>query len=112
MLDLEKIKSELQVRQQDLQSRLSRITDQVRSPLEADSEEQVVVRENQEVIDDLGNIARKELRRVSSALTRIDAGEYSICVDCGCEIPEARLAANPFAERCVACEEKHEQAGR
>jgi DnaK suppressor protein len=112
MLDLEKVKSELQARQQDLQSRLERITDDVRSPLEADSEEQVVVRENQEVIDDLGNIARQELRRVGRALTRIEAGEYGFCVDCGCEIPEARLIANPFAERCVACEEKHEKAGR
>jgi DnaK suppressor protein len=112
MLDLEKIKSDLQARQQDLQSRIERITDDVRSPLEADSEEQVVVRENQEVIDDLGNIARQELRRVGRALTRIEAGEYGFCVDCGCEIPEARLAANPFAERCVACEEEHEKTGR
>lgn len=112
MLDLEKIKSELQARQHDLQSRLERITDEVRSPLEADSEEQVVVRENQEVIDDLGNITRQELRKVNKALTRIEAGEYGHCIDCGCEIPEARLVANPFAERCLACEEKHEKTGR
>lgn len=111
-MDLEKIKQDLQTRQQALQVRLERITDEVRSPLEADSEEQVVVRENQEVIDDLGNIARQELRRVTSALTRMDAGEYGICIDCGTEIPEARLQVNPFAERCVECEERHEQGKR
>ncbi len=111
-MDLEKIRQDLQARQQALQARLERITDEVRSPLEADSEEQVVVRENQEVIDDLGNIARQELRRVTSALVRMDAGEYGICIDCGAEIPDARLEANPFAERCVECEERHEQGGR
>jgi len=111
-MDLERIKQDLQTRQQALQVRLERITDEVRSPLEADSEEQVVVRENQEVIDDLGNIARQELRRVNSALTRMDAGEYGICIDCGAEIPEARLAVNPFAERCVDCEERYEKASR
>ena len=111
-MDLEKIRQDLQTRQQALQVRLERITDEVRSPLEADSEEQVVVRENQEVIDDLGNIARQELRRVTSALTRMDAGEYGICIDCGIQIPEARLEANPFSERCVECEERHEQSVR
>lgn len=111
-MDLEKIRQDLQTRQQALQARLERITDEVRSPLEADSEEQVVVRENQEVIDDLGNIARQELRRVTSALTRMDTGEYGICIDCGIEIPEARLEANPFSERCVECEERHEQSAR
>jgi RNA polymerase-binding protein DksA len=109
-MDLEKIKQDLQARQQALQERLERITDEVRSPLEADSEEQVVVRENQEVIDDLGNIARQELRRVTSALVRMDAGEYGVCIDCGAEIPEGRLEANPFAERCVECEERYEKS--
>ena len=112
MLDLEKVKSDLQARQLDLQSRLERITDDMRSPLEADSEEQVVVRENQEVIDDLGNISRQELRKVSRALSRIEAGEYGSCIDCGCAIPEARLVANPFAERCLKCEEQHEKKAR
>jgi phage/conjugal plasmid C-4 type zinc finger TraR family protein len=27
------------------------------------------------------------------------------CVDCGSEIPQARLKAVPFASRCVSCQE-------
>lgn len=33
------------------------------------------------------------------------------CVDCGCAIPAARRAALPSAERCVACQSRHERNG-
>lgn len=34
------------------------------------------------------------------------------CVDCGCAIPPARRAALPSAERCVACQQRHERGVR
>ena len=49
------------------------------------------------------------LRRVREALVRLDAGEYGYCAECGGEIAEGRLRALPFAVRCTACEESHEQ---
>lgn len=49
------------------------------------------------------------LKRVREALLRLDAGEYGDCADCGGEIAEQRLRALPFAVRCRACEELHEQ---
>jgi len=49
------------------------------------------------------------LRRVQDALVRLDAGEYGFCVECGGEISKQRLQALPFAVRCMACEEPHEQ---
>ena len=49
------------------------------------------------------------LRRVQEALVRLDAGEYGNCAECGGEIAERRLRALPFAVRCTACEESHEQ---
>ena len=49
------------------------------------------------------------LRRVREALVRLDAGEYGCCDECGCEIAAKRLLALPFAVRCTACEELHEQ---
>lgn len=49
------------------------------------------------------------LRRVQEALVRLDAGEYGYCGECGGEIAERRLRALPFAVRCTACEESHEQ---
>jgi DnaK suppressor protein len=49
------------------------------------------------------------LQRVREALVRLDAGEYGDCAECGGEIAELRLRALPFAVRCRACEESHEQ---
>lgn len=49
------------------------------------------------------------LQRVRQALVRLDAGEYGDCAECGGEIAEPRLRALPFAVRCRACEEAHEQ---
>jgi DnaK suppressor protein len=49
------------------------------------------------------------LQRVREALVRLDAGEYGYCAECGGEIAEQRLRALPFAVRCRACEESHEQ---
>jgi DnaK suppressor protein len=49
-----------------------------------------------------------ELRLVDAALARIEAGTYGQCIDCGVEIPAARLHAAPEAPRCIACQEKAE----
>jgi RNA polymerase-binding transcription factor len=50
------------------------------------------------------------LKRIDEALMRLDAGEYGSCVECDCEIAARRLRALPFAVRCQACEQRHEQA--
>ncbi|WP_394757650.1 TraR/DksA family transcriptional regulator [Rhodoferax sp.] len=51
----------------------------------------------------------EELERVNAALRRIEDGSYGSCVDCGVEIPPARLQAAPDALRCIACQEKLEK---
>ncbi|MBL0728851.1 TraR/DksA family transcriptional regulator [Piscinibacter sp. HJYY11] len=50
-----------------------------------------------------------ELREIAAARERLQAGRYGVCIDCGTEIPLARLQAQPWAARCIACQEKHEQ---
>jgi len=50
-----------------------------------------------------------ELRMIDSALQRISAGTYGHCIDCGREIPLARLQAEPTAERDVECQELFEK---
>jgi DnaK suppressor protein len=52
----------------------------------------------------------EEYQAGRAALARLDAGEYGSCVDCGEAIPMARLQAQPFAIRCVACQERRERA--
>ena len=49
-----------------------------------------------------------ELDLVDAALSRIEGGTYGQCIDCGVEIPAARLHAAPEAARCIACQEKTE----
>ncbi len=49
-----------------------------------------------------------ELRQIDAALARMEAGTYGQCIDCGVEIPAARLHAAPAAPRCITCQEKAE----
>lgn len=51
-----------------------------------------------------------ELVAIDAALKRIADGSYGLCLDCGVQIANARLHASPTALRCVACQEKLEQA--
>ena len=52
----------------------------------------------------------QELQQVEAALARIGDGSYGNCCDCGDEIGQARLRANPVARRCLPCQEKYERA--
>jgi RNA polymerase-binding protein DksA len=52
------------------------------------------------------------LAEVEGALARLADGSYGACVDCGADIPYARLAAYPAAKRCVACQSRAEADDR
>lgn len=52
-----------------------------------------------------------EHRSGLAALARLEAGDYGLCTDCGEPIPERRLQAQPFAVRCLTCQERAERAG-
>ncbi|WP_018955155.1 TraR/DksA family transcriptional regulator [Thioalkalivibrio sulfidiphilus] len=114
MSDLfEDLRRQLEQLRDDLQSRLERVERNVRheaEPLDKDFAEQAVQRENEEVVDALGNEARRELTRVREALRRMDQGEYGICEACGEAIPEARLKVLPQARLCAACASRQEGA--
>jgi DnaK suppressor protein len=47
--------------------------------------------------------ARAAITEIDRALAKIDAGTYGVCEQCGQLIPQARLAALPYAALCVAC---------
>ncbi len=44
------------------------------------------------------------LQDVEAALARIDDGTYGVCVDCGRPVAPERLAALPWAARCIDCQ--------
>ena len=49
-----------------------------------------------------------ELDAIDAALKRIEDGSYGVCVDCGADIPAARLHAAPETPRCLSCQDKLE----
>ena len=46
------------------------------------------------------------VRRLRSALGRINDGSYGLCLDCEEEIAPKRLKAIPWAELCIGCQER------
>jgi len=50
-------------------------------------------------------LTSRMVQGIESALERLKAGTYGVCVDCGEPIAVARLRALPFAERCRDCQE-------
>ena len=51
---------------------------------------------------------RKLLSKITSALDRIESGDYGICEMCGDDIGEKRLKARPVTTLCIACKKKQE----
>lgn len=59
------------------------------------------------VVDEL--TLESQLGEIDDALARLAAGSYGRCVDCGAQIPDARLEARPQAARCLGCQRRSER---
>ena len=46
---------------------------------------------------------RANIQRIEAALHRLDSGDYGYCAECGEEIAEGRLQADPAAAFCIRC---------
>lgn len=99
----EALRAELEARLTELQARLASIKRDVTQSHSGDSAEQAQERENDEVVDAIGNETAQSIRVIQAAIERIDDGTYGLCQRCGEEIGEARLGAIPEATRCVKC---------
>jgi DnaK suppressor protein len=97
------IREALISKRDELMTRLENIKNNITRGRSADSQEQAQELENAEVVDALGNETQHELRLIAKALDQIKNGTYGDCADCGQAIPEARLRAYPYAERCIQC---------
>ena len=62
----------------------------------------------------IGNVDRETtlLRSVRAALQRIREDAFGTCVDCESEISTKRLAAVPWAPRCIGCQEAVDRDGQ
>lgn len=97
------LRARLEKKKEELTIRLERITENLRRGYHPDSKERAKELEDSEVVDALGNEARAELRNISAALQRMDAGEYGVCIECGTEIDRGRIDAHPYAKQCIDC---------
>jgi DnaK suppressor protein len=97
------LKHQLEKRLAALRVRLSSLKSHVIEPHSDDSAERAQERENDEVVDAIGNQTTVSIRAILAALERIENGTYGTCGNCGEAIGEARLMAMPEATRCLNC---------
>ena len=105
-MDMNEIKNRLLELKRDIEKRIEKTQQHIRhvdGPVEQDFEEQVVSRENDDVIYNLDSLAKSELLQINAALQRIDKGIYGVCSRCGENIDPERLKALPYADTCTDC---------
>jgi len=107
MQNMEHFKTKLLALKDELTQRINAIDKDIKHEgMSSNWTEQATERENDEVLESLGNSSEQELVMINSALKRIDSGDYFSCSICGEEIPSARLELLPFSTRCVSCADK------
>lgn len=97
-------KALLEARLAELEVRLTSIETELDSHNSPDWEERAVEREEDEVLEGMGQSGLAEIRMIRAALGRIEDGTYGFCGKCGEPISEARLhvlPATPFCSRCA-----------
>ncbi len=108
MKKYERIRRKLLNKRDEIEGRLSKIDQDILHTNGApnpDSGEQAIERENDDVLEALGGIARSELEQINEALARIEQNEYGICTVCKKTISSERLEAIPFTDHCIDCAE-------
>lgn len=93
----------LKARRAELTKDLNRIEDALDDPAPQDWEDRAAERQGDEVLEALGAHDAEELRRIDAALARAKSGTYGLCVACGGDIPEPRLASLPETPFCPSC---------
>jgi len=103
MTSINKRRAQLLKRLSELDERLHDIENEFDAHQSKDWEEMATEREDDEVLEGLGNAGREEIVRIRAALQRIRDGEYGACMKCGDEISEARLDVLPDTPFCKTC---------
>lgn len=103
------LKDKLEIKKHELKDRLSRIRESKRKPHDKDWQEQATERENDDVVDALGESIMIELEQIDNALNRIDKNEYNVCASCGDDISEERLFALPYTSVCINCASENQE---
>ncbi len=102
-MDIARYRAILTERQRELNNRLHRIEEDFEQPRNPDDDDRALERNNDEVLEELGEAGQKELAAIDAALERISAGTFGTCVRCGGPISAERLDAVPHTPFCKTC---------
>lgn len=87
----------------NLDEKLHEIEDELDRPMPKDFEDRATEREEDEVLEGLGNAGLQKQRMIEAALDRIKDDTYGYCVQCGNEISQERLDVLPYTPKCKNC---------
>lgn len=99
----EQLSTLLKNKQTELCLRINAIEADFRKGRSADFSEQTTECENDEVLDEIHQEAKRELSLVTQAINRIERGNYGICQQCEQPISSKRLEALPYITTCIDC---------
>lgn len=102
---IDSIKNHLKKRKALLLQRIDQVSKGISQEHSTDWSEQAQERQNDEVLEAIGNESRNELAQINRALERIASGDYTACEQCGENIPLQRLEAVPYTSLCIGCAE-------
>jgi RNA polymerase-binding transcription factor DksA len=104
MITVEAREAALRARLAEIEERLRGIDAELDSHNSRDWEELATEREEDEVLEGMGQSGLAEIERIRAALARIEDESYGFCVTCGNEISPERLdvlPATPFCRNCA-----------
>jgi len=97
------VREKLEAAQQETVAEISRLSEVLKSELDADPEEgDPDLYEREKTLALLGNLEEKQYS-LSHALAKMDDGTYGKCEVCGQDIIPERLEALPYTTYCVQC---------
>ena len=103
MDDVSKVRSQLEIRLAELNDRLAHVECERAEPMSADSAEQAIEVEDDEVLALQDDVLHHEIAAIVGAIRRIDTGTYGSCTSCGISIAPARLSVMPTTPLCIDC---------
>lgn len=110
MIDTQTYRGVLLARLRELDHRLADIEHALDEPAPQDFEDRATEREDDEMLEHLGEAGLLEIKQIRAALGRVRDGSYGTCVRCGAAILPERLITLPHTPLCRNC--AHEIEGR
>lgn len=84
-----------------LRDRLEKVERRRRGELSRELDDQSLELEDSLILDALELQTLDEIKQMQMALERVERGQWGVCAVCGQTIPEDRLEAMPWTDRCL-----------